>query len=163
MGFTTKRPTNNEYRYDQIAKETNAVAFISDSKTIFKVNEPIFISKDFVNRDCDRDLLDFDPTETITEIKDFISEDFVNTDYSIECRLRRARIGGSLNQIVQFSKNGKEIGYPLAIKTHLPLYPSLWIDSNAIVVETNLDQRSIESDFVQGKMFKTCSLKFHFS
>ena len=72
----------------------------------------------------------------------------------IGCRLRRIRTGGSLCQFVQFSKNGEDVGYPLAVKMFVPLYPSFWMASTGVVVESNLDQTSIKNDLDEGRVSK---------
>ena len=77
--------------------------------------------------------------------------DSVKENDLIGCRLRRVRTGGSMYHIVQFSKNGKDLGHPITVETCLPLYPSLWIASPGVVVDTNLDQTSIANDLEQGR------------
>ena len=115
IGFTTKIPSTSDYAYDEIAVETNAIAFMCDTGNILKGNESMFS----LNGPAKENDL-------------------------IGCRLRRVRTGGSLYQIIQFSKNGKDVGYPITDDTCLPLYPSFWIASTGVVVNTNLGQRSIE-------------------
>ena len=122
VGFTTKILINNDYAYDEIAVETNAIAFMCDSGNILKGNESMFSLNDSVK---ENDL--------------------------IGCRLRRVRTGGMLYQIVQYSQNGTDVGYPITVETYRPLYPSLWIASTGVVVDTNLDQKSIENDLKQGR------------
>ena len=122
IGFTTKMPVTSDYAYDEMTVETNAIAFLCDTGNILKGNKSMFSLNDSVQ---ENDL--------------------------IGCRLRRVRTGGRLYQIVQYSMNGKDIGYPIADETYLLLYPSIWIASTGVVVDTNLDQTSIENDLKQGR------------
>ena len=122
IGFTTKIPSTSDYAYDVITVKTNAIAFMGDTGKILKGNESMFSLNDSVK---ENDL--------------------------IGCRLRRVRTGGSLYQIIQFSKNGKDVGYPITVETHFPLHPSLWIASTGVVLDTNQDQTSIENDLEQGR------------
>ena len=122
IGFTTKIQSTRYYAYDEIALETKSIAFMCDTGNILKGNESMFSLNDSVK---ENDL--------------------------IGCRLRRVRTGGSLYQIIQFSKNGKDVGYPITVETHFPLHPSLWIASTGVVLDTNQDQTSIENDLEHGR------------
>ena len=122
VGFTTKIPINNDYDYYEIAVETNAIALMCETGHILRGNK------------------------SMLNLNDPVKENDL-----IGCRLRRVRTGGSLYQIIQFSKNGKDVGYPITDDKCLPLYPSLWIASTGVVVDTNLDKTSIENDLKQGR------------
>ena len=122
IGFTTKLPSTSDYAYDAITAETNAIAFLCDKGNILKGNKSMFSLNDSVK---ENDL--------------------------IGCRLRRVRTGGMLYQIVQYSQNGTDVGYPITVETHFPLHPSLWIASTGVVLDTNQDQTSIENDLEHGR------------
>ena len=123
VGFSSKIPVDN-YDFDKITRSTNAVAYTFDSGEIVKGEESLFRLNE-------------------------LNEVLVCGDI-IGCRLRSGYAEGNCHQVVEFSKNGKKIGFPLAVEANKPLYPSIWIGTPRVTVEINLGQIVFKHDEIQG-------------
>ena len=123
VGFSSKIPVDN-YDYDKMTRSTNAVAFICDGGEIVKGEESLFRLNE-------------------------LNEVLVCGDI-IGCRLRSGCAAGNCHQVVEFYKNGKKIGFPLAVEANKPLYPSIWIGTPRVTVEINLGQIVFKYEQIQG-------------